>query len=839
MRGGRGRRRKVALALCALLACGAPIWPGTAQAASPHASKSANAAGRSGHGAAAQPHAPSPPPLVSGSSAYATPSSGAGGSDGEVEPETAATGEDTLVRNGLGSPFCRAVAGELPSSAASDCRTSGFVSSAAPSQDYSFDTNINTTLGISIDALLQDYLVRPIWMALVWLVHSLLVVLEWAYTLELLRGPLASGLGRFLDAAQAQFTTPWMASVLACSAALAAYQGIVRRRVAQTLGEVVAMLAMIAGAMFVIADPSGTIGALSQWAQEASAGSFGAISSGSSARPYRALAQSMEELYAAEIQAPWCFMEFGDVGWCDQPARLDPRLETAAQQIASKLQAQARKGGANGVSGEVLEHRAQLLRQARTNGAIFLALPANGPLRNSVKEEGSLLHVLCGGAEEATSCRGPTAAEAEFRANSGTLPRIAGVGVIALGVTGMLLLVGFVVVRLLEAAILSVLFLLLAPAAALAPALGETGRRAFRTWAARLLGAAAAKLLWSIVLGALLASMRILLSLQLGWLVQWLLGGALWWGVFMRRRELLTGATGHHWLQGARQGARARRGEDLAIGGTRRAGKAIRDRILRSRRRDPTRQAAKDDGKRFERDPLGRLAGDAAGRLSAPAAARRGRKDRDDKGGAASSSGGAAGSFGGAAGPSGARARSGVERLTELESAHAQALADGDRRRAVSLQLRMQRVREQLAESDRQADRAGAGRDRTATSAGAGTRRTANDAAASPQPQAARQGSARDGTQRATQRPTRDGARPPRQASGAESSAPRSATARADAPRRPADAGAADARERRANLDRDLAQRREAAQHPVLRDAIEVAQRRKRQLGWSDREEQE
>ncbi len=73
------------------------------------------------------------------------------------------------------------------------------------------------------------------------------------------------------------------------------------------------------------------------------------------------------------------------------------------------------------------------------------------------------------------------------------------------GVLGMLLLLGFIAMHLLGAAIASLLYLLLAPAAVLAPALGDGGRAAFRGWATRLLGAVMAKLIYSFVLGVILA----------------------------------------------------------------------------------------------------------------------------------------------------------------------------------------------------------------------------------------------------------------------------------------------------------------------------------------------
>ncbi len=509
--------------------------------------------GRSASARPIAPRAPTGPPLVSGSSAFEAPRQPV-----ESEVESAAASEDPLVRNGLGSPLCGLPTDELPAAGSEDCRTSGFLAASAPTQNWSFDTNIDTPLGlggVGVDPLLQDYLVRPAWIALVWLVRGLLVGLEWSYTLDLLRGPLTGNLAQALHGAEAQLTRPLLESALALAAILTAYDGLVRRRVAQTLGEAATTLAMIAAATFVIADPGGTIGALAQLAEEASVGAFSAVRDGDPQRPYAALAASLRELYAASIEAPWCFLEFGDVSWCEQPPELDPRLRKAALRIAGESEAQASESGHDGPGGEALRTRAQLLRGARTNGELFLALPANGLLRNSVKDEGSLLSVLCGGGSDATLCRGPTAAQAEFRTGSGTLPRIGGVCVIALGVLGLLLLLGFVTMRLLEAALFGVLLLLLAPAAALAPVWGESGRAAFRSWASRLFAAVTAKLLWSLVLGALLMTLRLLLALEgIGWLAQWLLMGALWWSAFLQRHRLFAQRGGRVRLLAVRGG---------------------------------------------------------------------------------------------------------------------------------------------------------------------------------------------------------------------------------------------------------------------------------------------
>jgi hypothetical protein len=120
-------------------------------------------------------------------------------------------------------------------------------------------------------------------------------------------------------------------------------------------------------------------------------------------------------------------------------------------------------------------------------------------------------------------------------------------------VLGMLLLLGFLALRLLASAVVSLLYLMLAPAAVLAPALGDGGRTVFRKWATQLLAAVVSKLLFSFLLGAILAVLGILENLEaLGWWTQWLLMSAFWWSAFIHRHRALqvaAGATGRAHVQ--------------------------------------------------------------------------------------------------------------------------------------------------------------------------------------------------------------------------------------------------------------------------------------------------
>jgi hypothetical protein len=456
---------------------------------------------------------------------------------------------DPLVTNGLGSPSCRSsIDLELSEASRRNCQTSGFMAAGAPTGDYGLDVHIDTGLlpfsGGNLLSTVQGLLVTPEWLGLVWLVHSLVVMLEWCFALDLIDSASAGGLTAGLASAQASFTTPLLAATLAVAATLAAYHGLVRRRVAQTLGEAAMTVAMLVGGLWLMLDPTGTVGALSRWGERAALGTLAVGAEGSPATPGRALGSNLSGIFTAAVEAPWCYLEFGDVGWCRESAALDSNVRAAGMRIAAREASEAGCRGSATSCGRSMDAQrllasARLLREARTNGALFLALPPNGADRNSINDSGSLLHALCG-TSNTTSCTAPGASEAEFRTNAGTWARVTGLLLIAIGLLGMLLLFGYVAVRLLTAAAMSLVYLLLVPGVVVVPALGERGRALFRAWIARLFGAVLSKLLFAFLLGVLLAVTSVVERLDvLGWWAQWLLLSAFWWATFLRRHQLL------------------------------------------------------------------------------------------------------------------------------------------------------------------------------------------------------------------------------------------------------------------------------------------------------------
>ena len=166
-----------------------------------------------------------------------------------------------------------------------DCETSGFVAAAAPTGNFGVDVHIDTGLvpfgSGGLLSTVQDLFVTPLWMALVWAVHALVVMLEWCFTIDLLdSSSVKSGWQR--GCARRRRHSPFRGwpSVLAVGGVLCAYNGLVRRRVAESLGQALIALAMIAGGSWVMLNPAGTIGELGTWANQASLGTLAVTARG-------------------------------------------------------------------------------------------------------------------------------------------------------------------------------------------------------------------------------------------------------------------------------------------------------------------------------------------------------------------------------------------------------------------------------------------------------------------------------------------------------------------------------------------------------------------------------
>ncbi len=343
---------------------------------------------------------------------------------------------DPLVSNGLGSPLCKGALGQAncPAAGRRNCETSGFVAAAAPTGQLRARRAHRHGRARAQPRRAAERRAGPARHAPVdgagvgraRARRDARVVLHDRPA----RQPAASGVGRGLRQMQASAHRTVAADRARrrrrCSLL---YDGLVRRRVAETLGEALLMGAMMVGGLWVIADPTGTVGALGAWANEASLGTLAVAARGTPARPGRALGQSMGTSSRRRSKCRGATWSSGTSAGAANPPRLEPRLRAAG---AEDRRGGAGRGGcrpssgrstpcaaAGGAQARALAHSAQLLREARSNGAIFLALPANGPGAQLDQRTGLAAADDLPEQRRDRTAADPTAAQAEFRTTAG------------------------------------------------------------------------------------------------------------------------------------------------------------------------------------------------------------------------------------------------------------------------------------------------------------------------------------------------------------------------------------------------------------------------------------
>ena len=190
--------------------------------------------------------------------------------------------------------------------------------------------------------IVQDLLVTPVWTALVWLVHVVLIALEWCYSLDLLAPGDARPRRRRRSAARSasspirgsgsrspsrRSASPGRAScAAACSTRSGggAARGDGRRRAVDHRRP----------------GRHRRRGRAPRRPGGARDGRGERRPATRASRWRRSMARSARSS-TRRSSGPWCYLEFGDVDWCRDPAALDPRLRAAADAARALYRAEA------------------------------------------------------------------------------------------------------------------------------------------------------------------------------------------------------------------------------------------------------------------------------------------------------------------------------------------------------------------------------------------------------------------------------------------------------------------------------------------------------------------
>ena len=189
-----------------------------------------------------------------------------------------------------------------------------------------------------------------------------------------------------------------------------------------------------------ILDPTGTVGALGRWADQASLGTLAVAAArhaggAGGARSGDSLADALRRGDRSAVVLPG--VRRRRLVSRPSPARPEPARGRAEDRRRKRLALAAcrpvvgRAGAVRCVPAgahrrSALEHSAELLRDAQSNGAIFLALPANGAGAQLDQRTRARCCGRCAAAAKRRTAAARPRQQAEFRTGGGTWPRLGG-----------------------------------------------------------------------------------------------------------------------------------------------------------------------------------------------------------------------------------------------------------------------------------------------------------------------------------------------------------------------------------------------------------------------------
>ena len=363
-----------------------------------------------------------------------------------------------------------------------------------------------------------------LWMALVYLLKGVVLLLEWAFSIDLLGASMSEARRALATLHEQVLGEPWFLAALSVAALWGIWRGLVQGQATRTISGLAATVGLMVCGLVVLAKPDATVGHASRLANDAALGTLSAATTRQVATGRRSpLSDAMIGVFDTLVRQPWCALEFGSVRYCDEhpPGRRD--LTNADVWLRYPTGSDERKSLYDLLTGKDPDDHSTLHDLTH-------------PVLNTVGIVGDDRKPLPASVKALVTKDKPRAAMQEAGA---TVPRFALLAVIGVGMLGAIALLGYLGLRLLLASVMALLLLLFAPAVLLAPAFGETGRATFVAWAKRLAGALVAKLIYALFLAVVLVAAAALARVT-GRLVRHLAAAvAFWWGVLLKRNELV------------------------------------------------------------------------------------------------------------------------------------------------------------------------------------------------------------------------------------------------------------------------------------------------------------
>lgn len=478
-----------------------------------------------------------------------------GDDGGDVPPEK----PDTADVEGFAgnSPMCdekrNAMHLEAGGVAQRNCSRSGSIAQPHPTAHYGLDQNVDMKI-TEPESMIAGALhsgSQTIWFGLVYLVRGSLAIVELGFSHSLVLSSMAE-IKRGLARLESIFLADsWQVAALTVLGLWGIWMGLVRRRTINTIGGIATAVGLMIGAQVVMLNPEGTVGRVATLSNEGALVALGAASTGDVDKPADTFAIAHQRLFTSLVVRPWCALQFTDVESCMkvQKVKDGPDVSIADVWLSFPSNSPEREKLYDNRKGEPfkLEFTPEECRRSGVTKWLFDDFASKDSVVGAL---GRFYTWGCekwngpDGSGERISLRYDDAkagirTDATIQSGKGAFTRLGMLALIAAGMLGAVAVLLWIGVRLLLTGVFSLVLILLTPIVFLLAAFGEGGRRSVVAWGQRLLGLLIAKFVFALMLAVVVLIANIIQELEIGWTSIWMFNIAYWWGLLLKRRELL------------------------------------------------------------------------------------------------------------------------------------------------------------------------------------------------------------------------------------------------------------------------------------------------------------
>ena len=442
----------------------------------------------------------------------------------------------------------------------------GGIAGRYPLLNYSLDQHFDAvsaslTGGVDVSGvppMIAYFFASLLWLATSFLANLLITLFGFAFGLDLVNGSQATGgAGALAPVAKAIHSIyadvlgqPWLVLAVVIAGIWAMWKALVQRRYTETAGALGLSLIYVVCALFFVAQPGATIGAVSGWTN-AMSGAFLSISSdGNASSASQARQDTANELFDLLVFKPWVVLEFGGLEHCARAGTgsedSDPE-SVAVRPLSSNPARDAALARRLQSGTEITADGKVCVNNANKYAAHFLRY-SNGAEEHDERdaEYEALNHGDASKLPESDSeAKGYRLGVADKPATDameegGQYQRLLLALVLFVGELGAFLLLGALSIGVILAQVLLLLLLAFSPVAPIAAVIPGRGHDFFKGWLEKLAGYLLRKAAYSLILAVLLAVTAALQSAtaQLGWLMSFGLQSLFFWAVFLQRRTL-------------------------------------------------------------------------------------------------------------------------------------------------------------------------------------------------------------------------------------------------------------------------------------------------------------